>query len=53
MDCDKRLIMRVQAKLEEETEEEKNKSYAATSRVLMVKSSGRRPKKLYARFLSD
>ena len=45
MDCQKRTIQNIITLMKEESEAERAKSYASTSRVLMVKSSGGRPRK--------
>ena len=45
LDCDKRTIQGVIHKLKKESQEERDMSYPFTSRALIVKSSGGRPKK--------
>ena len=45
LDCDKRTIQGVIHKLKKESQEERELSYQFTSRALVVKSSGGRPRK--------
>ena len=45
LDCDKRTIQNVIMKMKKESQEERERSYSSTSRVLMVKDGAGRPRK--------